>query len=137
VLSSNVDPNADFTLAASGWEGTTLTGYSLAASLYGNGTLIGTGAGAILTAGNGIDTLQGSSAGNSTFYLPYGLADRSVVEAYGYNSQISAGNSLFGEGLTTVDISNATITGVQDFSWSGNVILTAAQFDSFSTIYAG
>lgn len=126
---------ANFNLVASGWEGTTLigtnfgsqysAGQSLTASEFGNDTLIaGNNPGDTLTAGEGIDTLTGSSAGQTTFVANNGLAAGSVVQGSG------TGNILQASG----DISGATITGVQTLIVEGNLTLSAAEFSGFGSI---
>jgi Ca2+-binding RTX toxin-like protein len=111
-------------LTAGSWQGTTLTGWKLGASMYGNDTLIGTGPDALLDAGMGVDTLEGSSSGDTEFNARYGLAAGSVVAGSGSN------NTLFASG----DISGATITGVQTLYALAALTLNLAEFNSFNTI---
>lgn len=132
---ANVDP--DFTvggLEADSWEGTTLIGNGrgaefvggqqvLQASLFGNDTLIASDLGNELIAGEGVDTLTGGT-GDDNFEAPDGL---------------TAGSSVTGGGGADVlhangDITGATISGVQTLQTTGDLTLTATEFNSFSSI---
>ena len=98
---------------------------------YSTGTdtlTVGSGTDDLLIAGDGVDTLTGSSAGYTLFRALDGLAAGSSVTGYG------TGNSLTADG----DISGATIGGVQTLdvynSGSNSVMLTHSQFTGFSAI---
>ena len=116
--------------AAQDWGGTTLTGNATAgqalyASLYGNDTLkAGSGAGDVLVAGEGVDTLTGNAAGGDAFIATSGLAAGSHVTGFG------AGNTLQ---LNQGDLSACTISGVATLL-TADATLTAAQFGGFTQI---
>jgi hypothetical protein len=126
------DPNADFNLTASDWSGTTLignnvSGENLVASLFGNDTLIaGNAPGDELVAGEGVDTMNGGTAGGDTFVINRSLADGSVITGNG------SGNIL--QVAPNSDISGATVKGVQTLSYSGSIIVSFAELNEFSNI---
>jgi hypothetical protein len=128
---SNIDPSGAFNLAARDWSGTTLignntAGQTLTASLFGNDTLhAGNGAGDMLVAGEGVDTLIGGTGGD-TFVAYNGLASGSVIAGNGNNNVLQ----VLG------DITGATITDVQTLE-GNDITLTAAQLAEFSTIDIG
>jgi Ca2+-binding RTX toxin-like protein len=115
---------------AADWGGTMLTGngqdgQTLTASLFGNDTLnAGNGAGDVLVAGEGVDTLNGGTGGD-WFIADNGLA---------------AGSSIIGSGTdngleVSGDISQATITDVQTLSGeAGFISLTASQLAGFTSV---
>jgi hypothetical protein len=125
-----------FNLTAGDWGGTTLTGNThnseiLTASLFGNDTLdAGTGTGDVLIAGEGVDTLNGGSGGD-TFKALNGLAAGTSITGS------STGNELIADG----DISGATISDVQELDIGGSggnaITLTAAQLTAFSSLNVG
>jgi hypothetical protein len=122
-------------LAATDWQGTTLTGNNaagevLTASLLGNDTLTaGNGAGDELIAGEGVDTLTGGTGGDNTFIALSGLAAGSAVTGHGSDTLIASG-----------DISGATISGVATLALNGSgvtpyaVTLTPAQLSAITTV---
>jgi hypothetical protein len=126
--------NVGSNLVAGSWLGTTLIGNNasgqiLTASLFGNDTLIaGNGIGDTLVAGEGIDTLIGGIGGD-TFIAANGLAAGSSIQGNGLNNTLRANG----------DISQASITGIQTLVLDNglsapNVTMTAAQFNSFTSI---
>jgi Ca2+-binding RTX toxin-like protein len=130
-----VDAGAELTaLYATSWEGTTLigsnqNGQELYASLLGDDTLeAGTGNDTKLYAGGGKNTLIGSSSGETTFVVGNGdlngLAPGSTVTGSGSDNVLEASG----------DISGATISGVQTLDVSGDITITADQFDDFTAI---
>jgi hypothetical protein len=123
-----------FNLTAGDWGGTTLTGNSqadqtLSASLYGTDTLnAGSGAGDVLVAGEGVDTLNGGTGGDT--FVTYDIDES--------DSGLAAGSTVTGNGTGNVleasgDISGATISGVQTLE-AEDVALTASQLSGFTSI---
>jgi Ca2+-binding RTX toxin-like protein len=139
-----------FNMIAQSSDGTTLISNDadnegLKASVHGNDTLIGgngnnvglnagtssgnvtmiagDGTGDNLTAGTGVDTMIGGNGGD-TFITLQGLAAGSVIQG--------------GTGTDTLeaefDVSQATITGVENLLIDQHVVLTADQFNEFSSI---
>jgi Ca2+-binding RTX toxin-like protein len=92
----------------------------------GTDTLIaGNGNNATLTDGAGVDTLTGGT-GNDTFAINHGTAGTTITGG--------GGNDVLDVAWYVSDIAGMTVSGVQTLDVNGNLALTHAQFDGFSSI---